>query len=180
VTSLPGHPYAFPTVFGKYKFKLSFAAQLDFTPLIIYILFKGFSGKHHILKPPNNRFYMPQFKSAHLCVSGVWMTFYFFKKLWRRKMNNLVKPEVVECLAENCGYNRDKACHATAINVGGPHQECDTFIKSSAKGGMEDMEAGVGACKVTGCGFNKAMLCSAKSVKIGMHGSHADCQTFKA
>ncbi|MFC5673066.1 DUF1540 domain-containing protein, partial [Streptomyces incanus] len=45
-------------------------------------------------------------------------------------------PAVHECVAEDCAYNRDRACHALAITVGDTagvvvrHAHCDTFVSS--------------------------------------------------
>jgi len=88
-------------------------------------------------------------------------------------------PKITACSASHCGYNHDMKCHAFAVTVGGPHQACDTYEVTKEKGGYDDMSAEIGACKVTGCAHNKAMLCSAVYVSIGMHGMHADCETFR-
>ncbi len=37
-------------------------------------------------------------------------------------------PPVTKCEVENCFYNHDLQCHAAAINIGGDHPACDTFI----------------------------------------------------
>jgi hypothetical protein len=105
----------------------------------------------------------------------------FFPTITKRGENmttQCAKPEVVKCLAETCSFNNGKVCRAVAINVGGPHQECDTFYVASQKGGNDEMNAGVGACKVESCVFNKSLLCDAKGVVVAWHGSHADCITF--
>ena len=88
------------------------------------------------------------------------------------------KPEVVKCQVDSCSFNQNQICHALGINVGGPHQECDTFIKAGNKAGSNLITSSVGACKVPNCRFNNMMLCEADAVSVGWHGEHADCLTF--
>lgn len=90
-------------------------------------------------------------------------------------------PKVTSCEVIDCSYNRNRECHAIAITVGDmSHPMCDTFLKSSAKGGIKEMAAGVGACKVQGCQFNASFECSAGSITVGLHEGHADCKTFRS
>jgi len=86
---------------------------------------------------------------------------------------------ITECGMEECSYNIAGKCMAAGVNIGGPHQECDTFFKGGEKGGMHEPEAIVGACKVKQCGFNKKFMCVAKNIKVGLHEGHADCTTFR-
>lgn len=90
--------------------------------------------------------------------------------------------KIVSCDVTDCSYNKHNSCHTLAITVGGPSDpcpSCDTYLHSSHKGGIPDIQGGVGACKVESCAMNKSLECSAPSVKIGMHQSHPDCMTFK-
>lgn len=87
-------------------------------------------------------------------------------------------PKVIDCMMMDCSYNRNKECHAMAITVGGSHPLCDTFMKSSKKGGIEDMLGGVGACKEADCKYNQSLECSASGIHVGIHMDHADCSTF--
>jgi len=88
-------------------------------------------------------------------------------------------PKILDCMETECSYNRSKECHAMAITVGaGGHPMCDTFMKSSQKGGVMDVTGGVGACKEAGCKFNQALECSASGIHVGVHADHADCSTF--
>lgn len=91
-------------------------------------------------------------------------------------------PKVMECSAENCAYNSGKSCHAMAITVGEPAggPSCDTFFAAEKHGGVLDMTAGVGACKLSDCKFNKDYECSASSITVGMHKGQPDCMTFAA
>lgn len=86
-------------------------------------------------------------------------------------------PKILDCVMSDCSYNKNKECHAMAVTVGGSHPMCDTFFKSSQKGGVMDI-GGVGACKVSDCKFNKALECSASGIHVGVHQDHADCSTF--
>jgi Domain of Unknown Function (DUF1540) len=90
---------------------------------------------------------------------------------------NMEIPKVLACSVNECAFNRDKECHALAINVGGHHPACDTFTNHGHKaGGNENM--GVGACKVSHCKFNKSLMCSAPGITVGHHEHHADCKTY--
>ena len=67
---------------------------------------------------------------------------------------------VTRCDATECAYNMGDSCHAMAITIGGKtDRKCDTFLSSSAKGGIPDVTAGVGACKVSICTYNKNLEC---------------------
>lgn len=93
---------------------------------------------------------------------------------------NMVK--ISSCNVTQCAYNRHNACHTLAITVGGPEDicpNCDTFMQGSQKGGIMDVQGGIGACKVENCSFNQSLECSAPSVDVGMHESHPDCFTYK-
>lgn len=87
-------------------------------------------------------------------------------------------PEVGNCAAKHCAFNRDGNCHAQAITVGNSIDPvCDTFIASGQHNKRQPC-AGVGACKVARCRHNDDLLCQADSVRVGMHGQHAKCETF--
>ena len=83
------------------------------------------------------------------------------------------------CEMNECFYNDSMTCHAQAINVGGPHQMCDTFIANSHHGGDMSSSGSVGACKVEDCSYNESMCCSASEIQVGHHENHADCMTYK-
>lgn len=89
--------------------------------------------------------------------------------------------KVTECNASNCAYNKHNSCHTLSITVGGPNEcpKCDTYFGSATPGGIPDMKAGIGACKMSDCSYNESLECGASSVKIGWHMNHPDCQTFK-
>lgn len=89
-------------------------------------------------------------------------------------------PDVTECSAESCAYNKGMECHAIAITVGEPAGDpaCDTFFEAEQHGGVDDMTAGVGACKLSDCSFNTNYECSASSITVGMMDGQADCMTF--
>ena len=90
----------------------------------------------------------------------------------------IVKPAVLKCDAGKCAYNAGGVCHAIGINIGSPHQRCDTFKESNQKAGNPAVQAEVGACDVTECAFNNMMLCSSPGINVSMHIAHADCMTF--
>ena len=87
-------------------------------------------------------------------------------------------PLVSKCLVDNCFYNRDNQCHAPAINVGGMHPSCDTFITQPEHIHRQDT-ALVGACHVKQCRFNADLTCSAAGIIVSSHADHADCGTFE-
>ena len=91
-------------------------------------------------------------------------------------------PKVMECSAGNCAYSTDKRCHAMAITVGEPSGDssCDTFFTAKRYGGVMDMTAGVGACKLADCKFNQDYECSASSISVGMQKGQPDCMTYEA
>lgn len=89
-------------------------------------------------------------------------------------------PEVRNCAVSNCAYNSKKTCHAIAVTIGHPKSDpkCDTFFESSVRGGVEDMTAGVGACKTEDCRYNVHFECAATSIQVGMKEGDPDCLTF--
>jgi hypothetical protein len=91
-------------------------------------------------------------------------------------------PKVTECSVGNCAYNSSNSCHAMAITVGEPSGDpsCDTFFTAEKHGGVMDMTAGVGACKLSDCKFNKDYECSASSIKVAMKQGQPDCMTYEA
>jgi len=93
-----------------------------------------------------------------------------------------IMTKITECNVTDCGYNKHNSCHTLAITVGGPEPcpQCDTYVTNVRAGGIPDMNAGVGACKVSSCTHNDSLECSASSIKVGRHLNHPDCQTFHA
>jgi hypothetical protein len=91
-------------------------------------------------------------------------------------------PKVLDCTVTGCAYNTKKTCHAIAITIGDAPQNpaCDTFFEASPHGGVPDMTAGVGACKVSGCLNNSDYECDAPNIHVGMKGGTPDCLTFMA
>jgi hypothetical protein len=90
-------------------------------------------------------------------------------------------PTVESCEAFECAFNSENKCHALAINVGGPDDDCpacDTFLNSKKRGGLIQAIGSVGACKVEECKFNSLFECSAKGIAMHQHSGHADCSTF--
>ena len=87
-------------------------------------------------------------------------------------------PPVTRCSVDKCFYNREMQCHAPAINIGGDHPLCDTFIPK-----MEHINRSgtgtVGACHVAQCKYNADMLCCASGISVSSHSDHADCNTFQ-
>jgi hypothetical protein len=78
-----------------------------------------------------------------------------------------------------CSFNSGEKCMAIAVNIGGPHQMCDTFMSWDNKAGTGDSTGLVGACRVPNCAFNKNLQCLAKNIQVGPHADHPDCSTFK-
>lgn len=94
-------------------------------------------------------------------------------------------PVVNECAVEDCGYNRDRACHALAITVGDTagvavrHAHCDTFFVSPAKGGDPSVTGRVGACKMSDCRHNADFACHAPAgITVGYQQNEVDCLTY--
>ncbi len=90
----------------------------------------------------------------------------------------MTMPKIMDCDMMDCVYNRDDECHAMAITIGDQSPICDTCMRGSKKGGVMDMTAGVGACKVESCKFNRSLECSSKGIHVGQHTDHAECETF--
>ena len=88
-------------------------------------------------------------------------------------------PPVSKCDVTNCFYNRELQCHAPAINVGGDHPICDTFIPQGQHINRL-ATAAVGACHVNACEHNKDLTCHANGIVVAWHAEHADCGTFEA
>jgi hypothetical protein len=87
-------------------------------------------------------------------------------------------PPVTKCEVENCFYNRDLQCHAPAINVGGEHPNCDTFIPMGNHIGRQGTGT-VGACHVSQCEYNADLTCVANGIVVTHHADHADCETYE-
>jgi hypothetical protein len=86
-------------------------------------------------------------------------------------------PPVARCEVTDCFYNRDTNCHAPAINIGGEHPNCDTFIPTANH--ISRMEQGmVGACHVNQCKWNQDLTCHAANIVVAHHNLHADCETY--
>ncbi len=88
-------------------------------------------------------------------------------------------PEVGQCAATECAYNRERMCHARAITVGdGTQPMCDTAYMA----GMHtraSMIAGVGACKVAPCRHNNDLECQADLIEVALSGGDPTCMTFE-
>ena len=89
---------------------------------------------------------------------------------------------IASCNVTECSYNRHNSCHTMAITVGGPEvcPQCDTYLHTARKGGVQDMKGGVGACKVANCSHNSELECTAGTIMVGMHNDHPDCMTYSA
>lgn len=88
-------------------------------------------------------------------------------------------PKILECDAAECAYNSENQCRAMAITIGGQaDHKCDTFFRSTTKGGVPGMNASVGACKVGACSHNKDFECSAPGIRVGHEAAMLDCLTF--
>ena len=88
--------------------------------------------------------------------------------------------KVMKCEIRDCAYNMANSCHTMAITIGNSSSpKCDTFCKSSMKGGDTSCLAGVGACKTSSCRYNNNLECGAQGISIGYKGQEADCLTFQ-
>jgi hypothetical protein len=90
-------------------------------------------------------------------------------------MDNM--PLISACEVLQCFYNRDNVCHAPAINVGGSHPVCDTFV-AQREHIHRDAAGAVGACHVSQCRWNSDLTCAAASIAVSLHNDHPDCSTF--
>jgi hypothetical protein len=88
-----------------------------------------------------------------------------------------IVSDVSRCSVESCIFNTEGMCHTVAINVGGPEPLCDTFMSGNRKGGIKNLLAKIGACKVDMCLYNENYECGAKSVSVEMMGNKAVCST---
>ncbi len=84
---------------------------------------------------------------------------------------------ILACNMSTCAYNMNYVCHTPGINVG-PHAECNTYIHASSKGGLQEVEGGIGACLASDCKFNERLECQASNISVANHERHADCETF--
>ena len=92
---------------------------------------------------------------------------------------NYTPPPVKNCAVQECYYNMDEYCHASAITVGSNHPMCDTFIQMSDQHGIPAGNALVGACHQNDCKFNDVLSCQAASINVDYHDHHADCYTYE-
>jgi len=86
--------------------------------------------------------------------------------------------KILSCEAEKCAYNRSRVCHALAVTIGSSHQQCDTYMADTEKGGVSGVQGTVGACHMKICRYNQMLECSAPAIEIGEHSRHGDCKTF--
>lgn len=88
-------------------------------------------------------------------------------------------PTITECQVDACAYNTSTTCHAMAITVGNTtHPVCDTFIRTSPKGGDPSARGQVGACKMADCQHNVQFECQAPGIAVGYVSNQADCLTY--
>lgn len=87
-------------------------------------------------------------------------------------------PNVRTCSVTGCSYNHD-GCHAAAVTIGADEQ-CVTFIPLDAKGGIDTVQAHVGACQAVDCRFNESLGCTAAGVRIGAGDTAAGCLSYEA
>jgi hypothetical protein len=138
---------------------------------------QGRPGEELIL--PVGRSNLIRGEAFHYFIDAKFHTFSFSEQRKIKRRKKMIKmPMITKCKITECAYNTDMKCHALAITVGGSIPICDTFLKSSKKGGDKDANAGVGACKVEACKFNQEFECSAESVMVSMHADQAECDTF--
>lgn len=93
-------------------------------------------------------------------------------------METKVMPHVLFCSVNECAYNDHEKCHAGAITVDSPQPLCDTFFKSSHKGGINETVGSVGACKNDTCVYNESYECAAHGIYVSMHSAYPECDTF--
>lgn len=95
------------------------------------------------------------------------------------KTKTLEMPEVAGCEATECAYNRDRACRARAITIGGEAGPmCDTAYNAGLHTRGE-VTAGVGACKLAQCRHNNDLECQADVIQVALSGSDPMCKTFE-
>ena len=88
-------------------------------------------------------------------------------------------PRVEECAVRSCAYNHTNDCHAFAITIGSSdHAHCHTFIEAPVRGGIEQINAQVGACQRADCQHNSDLECHAPAITVGPGTDLADCQTY--
>ena len=88
-------------------------------------------------------------------------------------------PRVEECAVRSCAYNHTNDCHAFAITIGSSdHAHCHTFIEAPVRGGIEQINAQVGACQRADCQHNSDLECHAPAITVGPRTDLADCQTY--
>jgi hypothetical protein len=90
-------------------------------------------------------------------------------------------PTVKGCEMTSCAFNREGACHAMAITIGGNGcPDCDTMVNNTdVEAGDPESCAGVGACKVMSCAHNERLECSAGGIDVGQFGDMAACRTYE-
>lgn len=89
-------------------------------------------------------------------------------------------PDVLDCNAKTCAYNRENECHAGAINIGSEQPLCDTFFKVPISGGYNNIFPKVGACKVDSCRFNNDLECNSVGIHVQLNHDNAMCASFIA
>jgi hypothetical protein len=55
---------------------------------------------------------------------------------------------------------------------------CDTLYCGSEPVHDREIQAGVGACKITSCSYNDDLECNADSIRVGQSGDNVQCMTY--
>ncbi|GAA0717078.1 DUF1540 domain-containing protein [Clostridium malenominatum] len=103
--------------------------------------------------------------------------------------------ERISCDVLNCSHNKEAACYANVINVGGlkaknsSHTSCGSFLDSAHYGTLTNNANNPGSpcsaitCNVQNCIYNSDKLCNAESIKVTGDDvqvyTQANCSTFE-
>jgi len=91
-------------------------------------------------------------------------------------------PNVTKCRINDCAYNQEQSCHATAITIGGRGQpNCDTFCRAAVtdKAAAFNFPAHVSVCTVTRCMYNSALQCQAFEIAVGSREHLPECLNYQ-
>jgi len=88
-------------------------------------------------------------------------------------------PDVKNCAATKCYYNKDERCQAEVVLIGSGHSICNTFVSIGDRHGMRTTGGRVVACHEIDCKFNEELSCRAGSINVDYHEGYADCVTFE-
>ena len=85
--------------------------------------------------------------------------------------------KINSCNVTQCSYNKHNSCHTMAITVGGPSDPCpccDTYLESSQKGGIMDVQVTTNALLLDERNIERLFACGLDGLIVSYDRHHGD------